>query len=162
MLSNHGACRALTPDRRSRLILWLIAPLVVFSLLALPGACSADTPVGYDDHDYQKLRAFLELPNGAEKNGDRIGTSTGYDPDDPSTWGGVTWSEAAQKRVTRITWPGHGLIGNLDVSGCTELEYLDCFVNQLAGLTELEEVGGKPRYIPTHTLKDDRLWDMAG
>jgi hypothetical protein len=35
-------------------------------------------------------------------------------------------------------------------------------VNQLAGLTELEEVGGKPRYIPTHTLKDDRLWDMAG
>jgi hypothetical protein len=35
-------------------------------------------------------------------------------------------------------------------------------VNQLAGLTELEEVGGQPRYIPTHTLKDDRLWDMAG
>ncbi|MCM2331199.1 MAG: hypothetical protein NDI70_07890 [Pseudomonas sagittaria] len=35
-------------------------------------------------------------------------------------------------------------------------------VNQLAGLTELEEVSGQPRYIATHTLKDERLWDMAG
>ena len=35
-------------------------------------------------------------------------------------------------------------------------------LNQLAGLTELEEVSGQPRYIPTHTLKDQRLWDMAG
>lgn len=35
-------------------------------------------------------------------------------------------------------------------------------VNQLAGLTELEEVGGQPRYIPTHTLKDERIWDLTG
>lgn len=35
-------------------------------------------------------------------------------------------------------------------------------VSELAGLTELEEVGGKPRYIPTQALKDDTLWDLAG
>ncbi len=35
-------------------------------------------------------------------------------------------------------------------------------VNQLAGLTELEEVGGRPRYVPTRVLQDDTLWDLAG
>ncbi len=35
-------------------------------------------------------------------------------------------------------------------------------VNELAGLTELEEIGGKPRYIPTRSLQDSNLWDMAG
>ncbi|MBV2133780.1 hypothetical protein KRX52_13445 [Pseudomonas sp. MAP12] len=35
-------------------------------------------------------------------------------------------------------------------------------VNELAGLTELEEIGGKPRYIPTRVLRDSRLWDLAG
>lgn len=35
-------------------------------------------------------------------------------------------------------------------------------VNELAGLTELEEVSGKPRYIPTRALKDNSLWDLAG
>lgn len=35
-------------------------------------------------------------------------------------------------------------------------------VNQLAGLTELEEVGGQPRYVPTRALQDDKIWDLAG
>lgn len=35
-------------------------------------------------------------------------------------------------------------------------------VNQLAGLTELEEVSGKPRYVPTHALQDRAVWDLAG
>ncbi|MCQ4347654.1 hypothetical protein NGA35_09575 [Pseudomonas stutzeri] len=35
-------------------------------------------------------------------------------------------------------------------------------VNQLAGLTELEEVGGRPRYVPTRALQDDSVWDLAG
>lgn len=35
-------------------------------------------------------------------------------------------------------------------------------VNQLAGLTELEEVGGRPRYVPTRALQDDSIWDLAG
>lgn len=35
-------------------------------------------------------------------------------------------------------------------------------VSELAGLTELEEVSGKPRYIPTRALQDDTVWDLAG
>lgn len=35
-------------------------------------------------------------------------------------------------------------------------------VNQLAGLTELEEVSGQPRYVPTRALQDDKVWDLAG
>ncbi len=35
-------------------------------------------------------------------------------------------------------------------------------VNQLAGLTELEEVSGRPRYVPTRALQDDSIWDLAG
>ena len=35
-------------------------------------------------------------------------------------------------------------------------------VNQLAGLTELEEVSGRRRYVPTRVLQDDKLWDLAG
>ncbi|MNN13593.1 hypothetical protein D3C81_1266300 [compost metagenome] len=35
-------------------------------------------------------------------------------------------------------------------------------VNELAGLTELEEIGGKPRYIPTRALQDRKIWDLAG
>ncbi|AJE22488.1 hypothetical protein E0E54_02075 [Azotobacter chroococcum] len=34
-------------------------------------------------------------------------------------------------------------------------------VDELAGMTELEEVGGAPRYIRTAELKDRRLWAHA-
>lgn len=34
-------------------------------------------------------------------------------------------------------------------------------VNQLAGLTELEELGGKPRYVPSQALQDGTLWDAS-
>ncbi len=34
-------------------------------------------------------------------------------------------------------------------------------VDELAGMTELEEVGGTPRYIRTAELRDRRLWGHA-
>ncbi len=34
-------------------------------------------------------------------------------------------------------------------------------VRELAGLTELEEVSGKPRYVPSATLRDARFWEQA-
>lgn len=33
-------------------------------------------------------------------------------------------------------------------------------VDQLAGTTELEAIGGAPRYVPTHTLQDQNLWRL--
>lgn len=33
-------------------------------------------------------------------------------------------------------------------------------VDQLAGTTELEAIGGQPRYIPTRALDDKRQWKL--
>jgi len=106
--------------------------LVVLSYITLPAVGSAEAPSGYDEHDYEKLKAFLELANEAGTNGSKL--SAGYDPDNPDTWAGVTWSDSTPKRVTHINWAPMGLIGNLDVSGCTELKSLDCENNHLDSL----------------------------
>ena len=34
-------------------------------------------------------------------------------------------------------------------------------VGELAGMTELEEINGEPRYIQTLDLKDRQRWDIA-
>ncbi|HTN29855.1 MAG TPA: hypothetical protein VL178_03340 [Pseudomonas sp.] len=34
-------------------------------------------------------------------------------------------------------------------------------VNQLAGLTELEDTSGRPRYIASWQLRDRSRWEMA-
>jgi len=34
-------------------------------------------------------------------------------------------------------------------------------VGELAGMTELEEINGEPRYIRTLALKDRQVWDIA-
>ena len=34
-------------------------------------------------------------------------------------------------------------------------------VGELAGMTELEEINGEPRYIQTMALKNTQLWDLA-
>ncbi|AWT09312.1 MULTISPECIES: hypothetical protein [Stutzerimonas] len=34
-------------------------------------------------------------------------------------------------------------------------------VGELAGMTELEEINGEPRYIRTLALKDRQVWDLA-
>lgn len=115
---------------------WLAVSLVVLSCLslALPMPCTASTPVDYDEYDYQKLKLFLGLANDSGRNGDRIGVGPGYDPDDPSTWSGVVWTEEAPKRVASITWLDKGLSGPLDLSGCSELTQLYCGGNRLTSL----------------------------
>ncbi|MBR5714822.1 MAG: hypothetical protein IKX58_08620, partial [Clostridia bacterium] len=48
------------------------------------------TPEGYNDHDYQKLVAFLEQTDyQGVKNGEKL--SDNYDPNDPETWGTAYW-----------------------------------------------------------------------
>ena len=34
-------------------------------------------------------------------------------------------------------------------------------VGELAGMTELEEINGEPRYIQTLALKDRQRWDLV-
>lgn len=92
-----------------------------------------ETPAGYNVNDYQKLRRFLELPNGGKRNGNMV-CGDSYSQKNPATWSGVTWSKDIPKRITQIDWHEKGLVGNLDVSGCKALQYINCNHNQLKNL----------------------------
>ncbi|MBO4563207.1 MAG: hypothetical protein J5772_06310 [Clostridia bacterium] len=103
------------------------------------------TPEGYNDHDYQKLVAFLEQtdPTGV-KNGVKL--SAGYDPADPATWGGepsfedyvgFSWTEGNDKRIVSFGCEAGVLsvmYGQLDLSGCTELTNLWCGCNNISSV----------------------------
>ena len=112
------------------------------------------TPDGYNDHDYQKMVAFFEQTdeNGV-RNGEKL--SEDYDPTDPGTWWeadgseiGVEWTvDDDEYRICeiRIGSSSLGMMGNLDVSGCTGLDRLDCSENQLteinvSGCTALTDI----------------------
>jgi Leucine-rich repeat (LRR) protein len=59
----------------------------------------------------------------------------GYDRDDPESWDFAKWdTESSPKRVISLNLSGKGLTGNLDISGFTALEFLDCSDNQLTSL----------------------------
>ncbi len=97
-------------------------------------AVKYDTPAGYNDHDYQKLVAFLETEDeDGVKNGEKL--SEDYDPADPETWDGVEWD---QGRAIRFKFVYRDLVGDLDLSGCAALILLDCIHN---ALTELDVSG---------------------
>ena len=135
MLGSRRKRSGPTGTSRLRPTLWLVAALVVLSCVTLPVTVSAETPSGYNEHDYNKLRAFLDQTDGMRTNGDKINPES-YRPDRPDTWAGVTWIErtSGNKRVMAIDWSGMGLVGNLDLTGCSALERLDCGNNQLSEL----------------------------
>ncbi|MBR5718946.1 MAG: hypothetical protein IKX16_08005 [Clostridia bacterium] len=98
------------------------------------------TPEGYNDHDYQKLVAFLEQTDDeGVKNGEKL--SDNYDPNDPTTWGTYwngqrfQWIESGgELRIQKIYVDYENLCGALDVNGCTALEHLSCINNNLTAL----------------------------
>ena len=99
------------------------------------------TPEGYNDNDYQKLVAFLEQTDDeGVKNGEKC--SDNYDPSDPETWGTYYWGNQSfqwiesdgELRIQSISVSPKRLCGTLDVSGCTALEYLHCYNNNLTTL----------------------------
>ena len=98
------------------------------------------TPEGYNNHDYQKLVAFLEQTDDeGVKNGEKC--SDNYDPNDPETWGTCYYGQRFQwieldgeLRIQSIYVYSKRLCGTLDVSGCTALTYLECSDNNLTTL----------------------------
>ncbi|MDO4627882.1 MAG: fibronectin type III domain-containing protein, partial [Planctomycetia bacterium] len=88
----------------------------------------------YNQHDCDKLLNFLEQTNeNGVKNGTRINSA--YNIDDPTTWSGVIWKEVdGTKYAKEINWESKGLIGELDLSGCTELTTVLCRFNSLTTL----------------------------
>ncbi len=108
-----------------------IIPLLFFCLCA--GACVALQAQGYNAGELAKLRAFLLQPSetAGVTNAEALEIE---DMDDPSAWTGITWNEEDDNRVTGIEWSMYGLSGNLDVSGFTELWWLECADNSINSL----------------------------
>lgn len=107
------------------------------------------TPAGYNENDYQKLVAFLEIAdeNGV-KNGNKI--SPVYDPADPTTWldpnsmDEITyWADREEKRISIMRWEDRNLAGDLDVSGCSALQVLYCCSG---GITSIDVTGCEELY----------------
>lgn len=149
--------------RKLKVIAAILLVLIMF-ISAMPIQLAAEamtppttryaTPDGYNDHDYQKMVAFFEQTdeNGV-RNGEKL--SENYDPTDPRTWWeadgseiGVEWTvDDDEYRICeiRIGSSSLGMMGNLDVSGCTGLDRLDCSENQLteinvSGCTALTDI----------------------
>lgn len=149
--------------RKLKVIAAILLVLIMF-ISAMPIQLAAEamtppttryaTPDGYNDHDYQKMVAFFEQTdeNGV-RNGEKL--SEDYDPTDPGTWWeadgseiGVEWTvDDDEYRICeiRIGSSSLGMMGNLDVSGCTGLDRLDCSENQLteinvSGCTALTDI----------------------
>ena len=129
-------------------------PIQLAAEAMTPPATRYATPDGYNDHDYQKMVAFFEQTdeNGV-RNGEKL--SENYDPTDPGTWWeadgseiGVEWTvDDDEYRICeiRIGSSSLGMMGNLDVSGCTGLDRLDCSENRLteinvSGCTALTDI----------------------
>ena len=149
--------------RKLKVIAAILLVLIMF-ISAMPIQLAAEamtppttryaTPDGYNDHDYQKMVAFFEQTdeNGV-RNGEKL--SENYDPTDPGTWWeadgseiGVEWTvDDDEYRICeiRIGSSSLSMMGNLDVSGCTGLDRLDCSENQLteinvSGCTALTDI----------------------
>ena len=136
---------------------------IIFILTCIPAAAAGfapryETPVPYNDHDYQAVLAFLETEdeNGV-KNGDkicdRIGTE--YDPEDPSTWsaysedhgypfGFVFAYDYTQEMRLWMCLLGDSFTaedgdevkptGDLDLSGCTALVRVEAVLTNITSV----------------------------
>ena len=83
----------------------------------------------YNACDYNAIQTFLEF-NG---NGAKINSE--YRATDATTWTGITWVEDnGTLRAFIIDWQSESLTGELDLTGCDKIIYLDVHENQLTGL----------------------------
>ena len=136
---------------KTRIVSAFLALLLLFScalpaLAAAMQAPKASAPAGYNENDYQKAVAFLETAdeNGA-KNGDKIVKffSGSYSPEDPESWSyfyydhenviiyiyGIFWTDGPERRISSLWIHDMDLVGELDLSGMTELSEVYCDEN---------------------------------
>ena len=127
------------------------------------GISSADN---YDAHEYEQLRAFMEQENASGiKNGEQL--SSNYDPDDPSTWGGIRWNEPGPDGIIHVyslsfveeLVPGCNLTGNLEISNFSQLEYINAYDNSLTGVTVsdcpiIDQVSATNNDLTLFSIKD--------
>ena len=118
---------------------------------AAPLAASA-TPEGYDAHDFAAAQNFLNQSDGTQTNAQILSVVAEHevDPNDPGTWFnkfGTRYFEFAEVEGTKFltvvggvsssgsaSLEGKGLVGELDVSGCTSLTAINIGSNHLTNL----------------------------
>lgn len=138
-------------------IIAVIAAVMLLLAHAIPGlaltgsAPKYATPQGYNENDYQKAVAFMETADGdGVKNGEKIVSFYNgyYSPTDPEGWSwyyydhenailylyGIFWTDDPERRVSAMNLYGMGLVGELDLSGMTELYEVYCDENELASI----------------------------
>ena len=142
----------------------ILSLFLAFLFFALPLAASADirynTPIGYNDHDYRKLVAFMELTDAdGVRNGEKVVVPFDgyYLPAFPTTWSyyyydhengilymwGVFFSDDEEdSRAVGLELYDMDLIGPLDISDCTEISEVYCDRNHFkyinaSGCTDL-------------------------
>ena len=141
-----------------------IVPVSALSRLAAKAEVTLawTVPSGYNVHDYTKCVEFLEQTdeNGV-KNGEKL--SSNYDPNDPETWGLRAEVEDlcfhwmivnGEKRVSEINVELWELCGCLDVSGCTALERLWCYNNNLTELDVSSNTALERLYCENNNLTE--------
>lgn len=124
-------------------MLRVIAALLVFALIscaAVP-AFAAKTE-DYNAHDVQKLREFFMLQGSSPYTNGVAINGSGYNVDDPSTWSACTWTSGGRLESISFSNCGWAVVGELDLSGCTELDSVtasDCFMSgiNVTGCTKL-------------------------
>ncbi|MBR0135578.1 MAG: hypothetical protein IJM18_05205 [Clostridia bacterium] len=116
-------------------------------------------PAGYNANDYDRCASFLEQTDeSGVKNGEKL--SENYDPNDPDTWGtyeAVIWNYDGSYEIfdaPRFDWleaggelrisyiclddqeydEDFGVVGTLDLSGCSELIEVTCIDNFIEAL----------------------------
>ena len=113
----------------------LIALFMAFGLCpaSLAGGLghSVRTPEGYNEHDYQKIHEFLNTEDEeGVSNGEKLYGKL-FDPDYAPSWYTVYWLQVeGEKRLSTVyLYDSENpvtLAGELDLSGCTALQNLDC------------------------------------
>ena len=140
--------------RKHRILAGILAVALVLSLGGVNISAATDSPMtdaaevsvpeGYDEQDYLKMYAFLEMADAdGVKNGTKLNedydptdpttwgtTNENYDPEDPTTWRtgqNITWrelttgegeDEVTVRYLLIFNAPASDLCGQLDLSGC--------------------------------------------
>lgn len=125
---------------RSIFCLLVLSLVIVVGAITPSEALAYETPAGYNDHDYQKIVAFLEQKDETGvKNGQKLADD--YAPENPPTWGTDKWGnnnivwnndDPANRQLGRIILGGRDLVGEIDLSGCAALVEVSFFGNRIS------------------------------
>ena len=116
---------------KQKIISLFLTAVMVFGLFTIAPTTALATLEDYDPGDVAVINAIID-------NNGLIGY-TKNDPDNWSQWGGfVRWDISTPRRITHLSLGSKNLMGTLDLTELTNLEYLNCSANNLSALNLIE------------------------